>query len=311
MSVATEQGPARSATEAPGARLEGATPRCSVVIPAHNEAAVIARCLEALAPAGATGEAEVIVVCNGCRDDTAARARAAAPWARVLETSVASKSNALNLGDDAAGFFPRVYVDADVVLSAASLELIVEELASGRSLAAAPRAGLNLQGASWAVRAFYAVDSRLPWAKQGIGGTGVYALSREGRGRFARFPAITADDSFVRLQFAPGERRMVERAESVVTPPRRLRELIAIKGRSHLGKYELEAAYPELCQNGGFSNRDALLRMACNPLRLPALAVYAYVKLMARRWARWRLRQGPGEWVRDESSRQAALNGAA
>ena len=48
----------------------------SVIIPAHNEAKVIRRCLEGLlagAPAGE--EPELIVVCNGCSDDTAAIAR--------------------------------------------------------------------------------------------------------------------------------------------------------------------------------------------------------------------------------------------
>src|SRR5688500_5584423 len=121
----------------------------TVIIPAHNEAAVIERCLRALTDGAADGELDVIVVANGCSDDTAATARkfgaSGGGGVRVLETDVPSKSNALNLGDhaaDAADGWPRVYADADVVLSLASLRRIAAALAEGPGggLAAAPRA---------------------------------------------------------------------------------------------------------------------------------------------------------------------------
>src|SRR5262245_58336894 len=47
----------------------------SVVIPAHNEARVIERGLSSLLEGARPGELEIVVVCNGCTDDTAARAR--------------------------------------------------------------------------------------------------------------------------------------------------------------------------------------------------------------------------------------------
>ncbi|MGD9408165.1 MAG: glycosyltransferase, partial [Gammaproteobacteria bacterium] len=43
----------------------------SVVIPAHDEEAVIQRTLGALLRSADPGEFEVIVVCNGCSDATA------------------------------------------------------------------------------------------------------------------------------------------------------------------------------------------------------------------------------------------------
>ncbi len=81
----------------------------SVIIPAHNEEAVIARCLSSLlegAPSGTAEEVEVIVVCNGCDDHTAQVAREIAPRATVLEIPVASKVAALNAGDEEAAHFP-------------------------------------------------------------------------------------------------------------------------------------------------------------------------------------------------------------
>ena len=277
----------------------------SVIIPAHNEAHVIARCLFALSPAAITGEAEVVVVCNGCTDETATIARSVGEWVKVIETPVASKPVALNMGDAEVRFFPRVYVDADVVLSAAGLRLLVKRLRQGPELAAAPAVRLDLAAASWPVRQFYAVDRRLPWAKQGIGGSGVYALSAEGRGRFDAFPAITADDGYVRLQFAPNERALVDDATSIVTPPRRLGDLIAIKSRSHFGTYELRDNYGELFKNVGEANTWPLIRLATNPCRWVGIALYSYVKLIAKRRARAKCARGHRhQWERDESSRR-------
>ena len=103
-------------------------PAISILIPAHDEAAYLPGCLEALLesddPAGLT--AEVIVVANGCTDDTAAVARAhQATFAEkgwpltVLDLRQGSKLNALNAGEDVAGGRILVYLDADVLVSPA------------------------------------------------------------------------------------------------------------------------------------------------------------------------------------------------
>src|SRR5580765_7856518 len=110
----------------------------SVVMPAHNEAPVIRRTLEALTNGAAPGELEVIVVCNGCTDDTAAVARTVPGPIRVIDSQVASKVKALNLGDQEARGFPRVYIDADVLMSVDSLRKLARRLEDGSILAAAP-----------------------------------------------------------------------------------------------------------------------------------------------------------------------------
>jgi glycosyltransferase involved in cell wall biosynthesis len=88
----------------------------SVLIPAHNEGAVISRCLHHLFEGTDAGDFEVAVVCNGCDDDTAAVARASAPPVEVIELDEASKPAALRAGDRLLRTFPRLYLDADVVL---------------------------------------------------------------------------------------------------------------------------------------------------------------------------------------------------
>ena len=89
----------------------------SIVVPARNEGFVIARTLRAMATGAVPGELDVIVVCNGCTDNTADIARSFGPPVRVIETEVGSKVHALNLGDQAASTFPRIYADADVEIT--------------------------------------------------------------------------------------------------------------------------------------------------------------------------------------------------
>jgi glycosyltransferase involved in cell wall biosynthesis len=249
---------------------------------------------------------DVIVVCNGCVDETAEIARAHGAGVRVIETDVGSKVHALNLGDRAAEGFPRVYADADVRVDVESIRQLVDALNAGVALAASPVVRHDLSDCSWAVRAFYSIDAQLPSRKETIGGSGIYALSAAGRGRFECFPDVTADDAFVRRQFAPRERTCVAAATSTVTPPANLSGLVAIKSRSHYGNYELAARFPRLSGNRGASNRPALLRLMCNPARWPALAVYCYVKIVAKTKAYWRFRMKRNvAWERDDSSRVA------
>ncbi len=89
--------------------------KLSVVIPAHNEERVIAGTLRAIR-AQRPAVHEVIVVCNGCRDATAARARAGG--ARVLVTERRGVSMARNLGAAHATGDTLLFVDADVRLAA-------------------------------------------------------------------------------------------------------------------------------------------------------------------------------------------------
>lgn len=77
----------------------------SIVIPAHNEALVIGRLLTRLTDDDSTPPLEVIVVCNGCTDDTDDVARSFQS-VRVVATGEAGKANALRIGDSLATVFP-------------------------------------------------------------------------------------------------------------------------------------------------------------------------------------------------------------
>jgi len=278
----------------------------SVVIPAHDEESVIERCLSAMTAGADPGELEIVVVCNGCSDGTAERAHSAGPGVRVIETEIASKSHALRLGDGSVEAFPRFYVDADVLLPLASIREVARVLEAGEALAAAPRMRVDLAGRSFCVRAYYAVWMLLPYHASGMIGSGVYALSKAGRARFDTFPDIISDDGFVRLQFAPGERRTVDSAWFEIQAPRTLRGVVGIKTRSQKGKIQLERLHPRLLRNDPRDYRGSFATIAPRPrLWIPSL-IYLYVALLTKLRGYWMNYVGElGDWERDETSRNA------
>lgn len=278
----------------------------SIIIPAHNEAQVIRRCLEQATSSLGPGEAEVIVVCNGCSDDTAKIAKAYGAPVRVIETAIPSKVHALNLGDEAAAGFPRVYMDADIRMEGRTIRRIAEVLNEGPCLAASPTMNMDLERSSWFVRAYYRIWGALPYTREGFMGVGVYALSEAGRRRFDRFPEVIADDGYVRMLFDHSERVAVPDCVSVVVGPAQLRDLIKIKTRSRLGFYQLRRRFPELAarEAAGKQYGRASRGILAHPLLWPSALVYLAVNLIAKYRARRQVdRIGQYTWERDESSR--------
>lgn len=276
----------------------------SVIIPAHNEANVIDATLSELLPGVETGEFEVIVVCNGCIDNTVSKVQAFGGNIKCLETSVASKTNALNLGDEAAGFYPRIYLDADVRLSTDCAIEIAKVLLQGPYLAASPTLWMDYSNTGWVVRSYYEIWQQLPYVQEGMIGTGVFALSEEGRNKFEQFPDIIADDGFVRAMFTSDERVCVDQCNSLVRSPANLASLIKIKKRSRLGRYELAEKFPGLLGNEEKKYGSALKKVIWQPRNWLNLTVYLYVNFMSRILAK-KHQRGSGYigWERDESSR--------
>ncbi|MEU9143577.1 glycosyltransferase family 2 protein [Streptomyces sp. NPDC048349] len=213
----------------------------SIVIPAHNESRVIGRLLDALLAGSPACGTDIVVVCNGCTDDTARVAGERGPRVRVVEIPTPSKHTALRVGDEHAKGFPRLYVDADVVLGADGVRALAGVLAGSPGLlAAAPGRDIPLTGCAWPVRAYYRVWQRLPAVRAGLFGRGVIAVSEAGHARIAALPPLMADDLAASLAFAPHERRVVEAARVVVHPPRTWSDLIRRRIRAATSSAELE-----------------------------------------------------------------------
>jgi glycosyltransferase involved in cell wall biosynthesis len=286
-------------------------PLCSVIVPASNEAAYIGDSLGALLASDLGDHAripvEIVVVANGCGDDTAAVASgfAAAAAARgwrlaVLEVAEAGKLNALNIGDAAATGDIRIYLDADVHVSPRLVAELVAALdrpepayASGRPTAAA--------ATSWVTRAYTRVWRRVPFMSEGVPGCCVFAVNAAGRGRWGAFPAIVADDTFVRLQFAPYERIGVA-APYAFPMPEGFARLLRLRRRQDYGAREVARLYPELARNDDkppFGLGRALAIVASDPA---GFAVYCVVALAAR----VRARRYAGVWLRARAPSKGA-----
>lgn len=260
----------------------------SIIVPAHDEAACIDACLSALLLSDRVPvPAEIVVVANGCRDDTAARARAHAVTAaargwrlQVIETPQGDKMNALNLGDRAARHGNRIYLDADVVVDPGLLPELTEllatdapRLASGRPRVAPARSAFT--------RAYARFWTRLPFFALAVPGFGLFAVNAPGRARWRRFPAIISDDTFVRLHFAPSE-RIAASAGYAWPMVEGFRNLVRVRRRQDAGVREIARLYPALMANDDKTRPGpaAILRLA---LRDPTgLAAYAAVALAVR-----------------------------
>lgn len=280
-------------------------PAFSIVIPAHDEETVIGRCL-AFARLLRPGEAEIVVVANGCTDATADRARAF-PGVRVLEQSEPSKTAALNAGDAACSVYPRVYLDGDIVVSAAALRSLADRLGGPAPLIAAPRMEVSLTGRPWAVRSFYRAFQSLPYAGNALVGLGVYAMSATGRARFGAFPDVVADDLFVSRHFADAERLVLADHTFTVEAPHDLRSLIRVRTRVAAGNAGLThgvgaGVKPEadLSSSGGHT-AQALITLC---LQHPGSTRDALTYVLVTALARWGARRPPtGVWLTDTSTR--------
>ncbi len=272
----------------------------SVIVPASNEARLIERCLESLLASewSCAERLECIVVANGCRDDTAARARSlSARFAErgwrlvVLDLPQGGKPGALNAGDaQVRGDGPRAYLDADVVVSPGLLQQLAADLSD-----AAPRYAsgqLEIVAEGWVSRAYARFWRRVPFMRNGVPGCGLFAVNAAGRTRWTEFPPIISDDTFVRLCFAPTERH------SVPAPYRwpiaeGFGALVRVRRRQDAGVAEVEALYPALPDNDDklpFGRKALLTEAARAPL---GFLVYAAVALAVRL-----TRKGQQDWSR-------------
>lgn len=282
----------------------------SIVIAAHNEAAVIGRCLDSLCAGAAPGEFDITVVANGCTDTTAVIAGERA-GVRVLNLPEPGKARALNAADEVAVGFPRIYLDADIFTSAQVARVLGAALQDStpeeqRALAAVPRREVELTGRPMLVRGYFAISSRLPAFQGGLFGRGMIALSRRGRARFDRFPEMIADDLFLDSQFSDDEKRQVAEVATVVETPLTTKDLVRRLVRVRRGNAALRAAgrsgkvgTPIREADRWSWLRDVVLQ---EPRLAPAGAAYLAITLWAALLARRAPRNG-SVWGRDDSTR--------
>jgi glycosyltransferase involved in cell wall biosynthesis len=275
----------------------------SVVIPAHNEAAVISRCLDSLLSGFKPGELDVIVACNGCTDATADIVRSSGHAVRVLEVEAASKPAALRAAEKELSTFPRIYLDADVVLPAAAARQVLEQLRTGSALAARPPINYDTERSSHLVRSYYRARIRVPSVMSRIWGAGMYGLSAAGRARFGDYPDVVADDLFVDQHFDSGEIAIVNTPPVVVKAPRQTADLLRILRRTYQGNTENRALPGRDAERSG-TTQSTIRGLARQAITSPTKAIDILAYIMLATYARLTLKVvAPQGWERDNGSR--------
>ena len=278
----------------------------SIVVPAHDEGPLVRATLVRMLADAQPGEFEVVVVANGCTDDTAAHA-AAVPGVTVVEIAAASKIAALNAGDDAATGYPRAYIDADVDITTDALRALAAALSTAAEpRVAAPRIEIDAARSTFAVRAYYRVWELSDYRTTGHIGSGVYAVNAAGRERWTEFPDVIADDRFVQQRFHPDERVSVADHSFTVAASRDMRTHIRRGIRIERGNRQLPATAQLAGQDPAARRYARLLsRVARRPPRWIDLPFYVYgfasTTLRGRRSI-----DGPTAWSRDDALRQEA-----
>lgn len=275
------------------------TASMSIIVPAHDEEPIIEAFLRRLVDAAEPGELDVVVVCNGCTDDTATVARRLGPPVRVIETEIGHKPTALNLGDDATDVFPRFYLDADVDIDLDAVRACARALDDG-ALAAAPQLRVDTGGSSWPVRSYYRVWTELPWVRQGMVGSGVFAVSAEGRERFDRFPDDGADDLFFSAQYAPDERRSVDGATFSVTASPGAWQLVRRRSRIVAANQLMADRVEALPGAPSTGLRSVVELLRRRPRLLPHAVPFIAITIAARLRARRMLARGEVTWEGDD-----------
>lgn len=271
----------------------------SIIIPANNEEAYLADCLRALmASEPASVHVQVLVVANACTDQTVSVARgfeAAAAnlgWSmQVEDLAQPGKLNALNVGDSLATGELRLYLDADVLVSPALVRMLAAELNSTQAARYASGTPRISQARSAVTQAYARFWQMLPFARSEAPGFGAFAVNAAGRARWGEFPNIISDDTYVRLLFAPPERKGVE-ATYEWPMVEGFSRLVKVRRRQDQGVKEIAHKWPELLHNEGKAAPTAgeLLGMAA---REPwGFLVYAAVTLAVRS------RRASAQWTR-------------
>lgn len=279
----------------------------SVVIPAHDEARVIAGSLRALLSDGRLQGVTLVVACNGCTDGTAAvaertLAELAFPGA-VLDLPEPSKVAAIRAAERLCPPGPRLYLDADVGCAGSTALELLRAVDRGGASVAVPARLLALDHAGALATAYYRYWESLPWVQRQLSGRGAYALSAGLRASFDEFPDVHADDRWATTR-APAAEAVVVAGAVTVRPPGAIADVVRVRSRIYAGNRD-----PGVPQHdaGGGRRAGVLVAGLRRPGRWPGLVVFSGVSVVAKLLAR---RRAAGRsWGRDAARGGRAAGG--
>lgn len=275
----------------------------SIIIPAHNEAAVIERCLDSLIEQ--KNISQIIVACNGCTDNTADIVKQNYGHLSnliCLDIEKPSKTNALNEAEKYIVDFPVFYIDADTKLSDNAISVISQKMQEQHIHLSAPTPIINTEHSSWLVKQYYKIWQSLPYIKAGVIATCSFVVSQKGRQRFENFPDVINDDGYIRCQFKANEISNIDGSEIYIQAPKDIFSLIKIKTRARLGNMQLNRL--NLCTYPAEKAYASSMKSKLFSKDFIATIVYYSIAIVIRfRAARQYSKINQYTWEKDNSSR--------
>lgn len=211
----------------------GPPPRVSVILAAHDEAAVIdAKVRNTFALDHPADRLDLVLVCDGCTDDTAARAQRAMAAGdgrlTVIEVPRGGKNAALRAGIAAAAGEVFLFTDADAMLGHDALARLLAPLADPEVGGAAGRVRFAVDGRASGEHDYWAAEDLLRRLQTRAGSLTsaagpIYAIRRE-----LAFPPPdgVTDDFWISVQVPLTGLRLVFVPDAVAAlpPPPGLRQ---------------------------------------------------------------------------------------
>ena len=279
----------------------------SIIIPAYNEAALISETLTFLLADQCLTHVEIVIVCNGCVDQTADKVRLfIAEYADflntkaisvvIIETEKASKTNAINIGIKQSSFAFYVLLDADILINGSDILTLVEELTDRKLKAISPSIVFDFSQSSFWVRQYYQVASQ-SYYNVDYRLSNVIALSASGVEKIGVLPELIADDDYIRKQFLPAEIAVSKQCEYRFVCAKTFSSLFQVLTRVERGNMQL-ASYPHQVKQ---------LERPQGFYRLPkkSFPFFFIIKLLVVIRAKLQLKLGKiTQWERDESNRK-------
>ncbi len=281
--------------------------KASIIIAAFNEAKVIKNTLEKLCRRDALDAYNVIVVCNGCTDNTEVIVRNNFPKVTCHSLPYASKARAIHYAESLNPGFPRLYLDADISLTATDASSLIDKSnQNANPHLIIPRSQIDTSKSSSLVKCFYRAWYQTPYVKKLGFGAGTYLINQAGRKRFEEWPELMADDGFIRSQFCVSEILIAEQQYVSVKTPKSIWSLIRTKTRSKLGNLELRSYLNQHSTGSNFLKLTPLSdaqRLPFDQINWYDWIVYYSVNVVAMVYAKWHHITKQKHWYTDQSSR--------
>lgn len=277
----------------------------SIVIPAYNEEKVLTKVLSYLFADDVLSNAEIIVVLNGCKDNTASNLanylaeqqdtleRKKLPF-QVFDIEKASKTNAINVGLANVSNDYVVLLDADIFISGKHISQLVEALENSNLYAMSPKVNFDTSNASGLLKKYYDIE-KASYYNNHLRLSNVIALSRKAMNSLGALPEVIADDEYIRRSLPQNSYRVFNDATHTFKTPKSLTSQLSVLTRVERGNFQLATLDSQKIEHP--------LLDSGKKVPISSLLLFYCVKIYAKLVAKLQFRMKQNYWQRDESSR--------